>query len=107
MNNHTTDRITQAQFASLLISGRQLIDMRAPIEFSRGSFPSAINLPLMTDDERARVGTCYAQHGEVAAIALGHELVSGKSREARIAFISPSLAATPMRNLWKSQFPSD
>ena len=85
MNNHTTDRVTQAHFASLLISGRQLIDMRAPIEFSRGSFPSAVNLPLMTDDERARVGTCYAEHGEVAAIALGHELVSGKSKEARIA----------------------
>jgi tRNA 2-selenouridine synthase len=39
----------------------------------------------MTDDERARVGTCYAEHGEDAAIALGHELVSGKSKEVRIA----------------------
>ena len=85
MNNHTNVRVTQAQFASVLISGRQLVDMRAPIEFSRGSFPAAINLPLMNDDERARVGTCYAEHGEDAAIALGHELVSGKSKEVRIA----------------------
>lgn len=85
MNNHTNVRVTQAQFASVLISGRQLVDMRAPIEFSRGSFPAAINLPLMTDDERARVGTCYAEHGEDAAIALGRELVSGKSKEVRIA----------------------
>ena len=85
MNNHTNVRVTQAHFASVLISGRQLVDMRAPIEFSRGSFPAASNLPLMNDDERARVGTCYAEHGEDAAIALGHELVSGKSKEVRIA----------------------
>jgi tRNA 2-selenouridine synthase len=46
--------------------------------------PAAINLPLMNDDERAAVGTCYKRQGPEAALALGHQLVSGETREARI-----------------------
>ncbi len=39
-----------------------------------------VNLPLMNDDERQRVGTCYKQQGQQAAIVLGHQLVSGGAR---------------------------
>ncbi len=60
-----------------------LIDVRAPIEFQQGAFPTAINLPLMNDNERQAVGTCYKQHGQQAAIALGHRLVNGSLREQR------------------------
>jgi tRNA 2-selenouridine synthase len=42
-----------------------------------------INLPL-DDDERQRVGTCYKQQGQQAAIVLGHELVSGAIKAERI-----------------------
>ena len=38
-------------FASLLRDDTPLIDTRAPVEFAKGSLPTAINLPLMTDDE--------------------------------------------------------
>lgn len=62
-----------------------LIDTRAPIEFNRGSMPTAINLPLMNDAERESVGRCYKYDGPEAAIALGHQLVTGSLREARIA----------------------
>lgn len=71
-------------FAALLAGDRPLIDTRSPVEFARGSFPTATNLPLMTDDERAQVGTCYKQAGQAAAIALGHTLVSGATRQQRI-----------------------
>ncbi|MHA7846698.1 tRNA 2-selenouridine(34) synthase MnmH [Serratia sp. D1N4] len=60
-----------------------LIDVRAPIEFQQGAFPSAINLPLMNDSERQAVGTCYKQQGQQAAIDLGHRLVHGQLREQR------------------------
>jgi len=60
-----------------------LIDVRAPIEFQQGAFPSAINLPLMNDSERQAVGTCYKQQGQQAAIDLGHRLVNGQLREQR------------------------
>src|SRR5690606_26858953 len=40
--------------------------------------------PLMTDAEREKVGTCYKHKGQQAAIALGHQLVQGEVKEARI-----------------------
>jgi tRNA 2-selenouridine synthase len=61
-----------------------LIDVRAPVEFTEGSFPSSRNLPILNDEERHRVGLCYRIEGQDAAIRLGHELVSGEVRKARI-----------------------
>lgn len=69
---------------ALIKRGVTLIDVRAPVEFAQGAMPGAINLPLMNDDERAAVGTCYKQHGRQAALALGHRLVCGETREARL-----------------------
>ena len=69
----------------LLLTDTPLIDTRAPIEFARGSLPTAVNLPLMTDSEREQVGTCYKQHGQKAAIDLGHQLVQGDVKAERTA----------------------
>ena len=33
-----------------------LIDLRAPIEFSSGTVPTSINLPILFDEERSIVG---------------------------------------------------
>lgn len=46
-------------YRAILLAGTPLIDVRAPVEFQQGAMPGAINLPLMNDDERAAVGTCY------------------------------------------------
>lgn len=74
-----------ADFRALFLAGVPLLDTRAPVEFRQGAFPGAVNLPLMTDVERQKVGTCYKQHGQQAAIELGHQLVSGKVKASRIA----------------------
>jgi tRNA 2-selenouridine synthase SelU len=50
-------------YRAILASDTPLIDVRAPIEFAQGAMPAAINLPLMNDDERAAVGTCYKRQG--------------------------------------------
>lgn len=71
-------------YRQLLLNDTPMIDLRAPIEFAQGAFPSSISLPLMTNDERAQVGTCYKQQGQQAAIKLGHELVSGEIKDARM-----------------------
>ncbi|MCX7064076.1 MAG: tRNA 2-selenouridine(34) synthase MnmH, partial [Proteobacteria bacterium] len=42
-----------ADHRRLLCDGVPLIDLRAPAEFTQGAFPGAINLPLLTDAERA------------------------------------------------------
>ena len=80
-------------YRAILASDTPLIDVRAPIEFAQGAMPAALNLPLMNDDERAAVGTCYKRQGPDAALALGHSLVNGETREARInAWREASLA---------------
>lgn len=73
-----------ADYRELFMSGVPLMDTRAPIEFSKGAFPGAVNLPLMSDAEREAVGTCYKNQGQEAAIALGHRLVCGEVKAQRV-----------------------
>ncbi len=70
-------------YRAILASDTPLIDVRAPVEFSQSAMPAAINLPLMNDEERAAVGTCYKRQGPEAALALGHKLVQGDLRASR------------------------
>ena len=71
-------------YRDIFLNDRPLMDARAPVEFLKGSFPGVVNLPLMDDHERQRVGTCYKQQGQQAAIELGHQLVSGAIKAGRI-----------------------
>ena len=50
-----------------------ILDVRAPIEFAQGHVPGALNLPLFTDEERARIGTTYKQVSQDRAVHLGLE----------------------------------
>lgn len=72
-------------YRQIFLRGIPMMDLRAPVEFAQGAFPGAVNLPLMSDEERAKVGTCYKQQGQEAAIKLGHQLVSGSIRAQRMA----------------------
>ena len=56
-------------------AGGPLLDVRAPAEFAQGHLPTAHNLPLFDDGQRAAVGTTYKQQGREAAVQLGLELV--------------------------------
>lgn len=71
-------------YRDIFLNDRPLMDARAPVEFHKGAFPGAVNLPLMNDIERQRVGTCYKHHGQQAAIELGHQLVSGAVKAERL-----------------------
>ena len=71
-------------YRALFLADTPMMDMRAPVEFAAGAFPSALSLPLMTDDERAEVGICYKNNGQQAAIALGQQLVCGELRAQRL-----------------------
>ena len=64
-----------ALYKSLLLAETPLIDLRSPTEFKQGAFPTSRNMPLMSDEERHLVGTCYKEEGQEAAIVLGHKLV--------------------------------
>jgi tRNA 2-selenouridine synthase len=53
-----------------------IIDVRAPAEFAEDHMPGAINLPVLDDAERARVGTIYKQVSPFTARKLGAALVA-------------------------------
>lgn len=59
-------------------SGRydDIIDVRAPSEFAEDYLPGAINLPVLSDDERAQVGTIYKQISPFDARKIGAALVA-------------------------------
>jgi tRNA 2-selenouridine synthase len=80
---------------TLLRDDTPLIDTRSPVEFARGSLPTAINLPLMTDVEREAVGTCYKEQGADAAVRLGEELVAGDLKEQRVGAWKAFVAQHP------------
>jgi len=69
----------------LFLNDVPLLDVRAPIEFADGAFPTAENHPLIDDLERHEIGLMYRHEGQDEAIELGHRLVRGERRQQRIA----------------------
>jgi len=53
-----------------------IIDARSPAEFAADRVPGAINCPVLSDAERARVGTLYRQVSPFAAKKIGAVLVA-------------------------------
>lgn len=79
------DRTNTDDFRRLFLEEIPLLDVRAPVEFAQGAFPSAHNIPLMDDEERRQVGIRYKEVGQDSAIALGHELVRDHIKAERVA----------------------
>jgi len=57
-----------------------LFDVRTPSEYHKGHIPTAINLPLFSDEERAVVGTIYKKQNPQEALLKGLEFVGPKLR---------------------------
>jgi len=53
-----------------------VIDVRSPAEFAEDHMPGAISLPVLDDEERARVGTIYKQESPFKARKIGAALVA-------------------------------
>ncbi len=72
-----------SDFKSLILNKTKLIDVRAPIEFNKGAFPYAVNLPFLNDEERHLIGIRYKEAGNAEAIALGKKLLGGVKQKER------------------------
>lgn len=69
--------ITLTSLADLATHGfDDIIDVRAPAEFAEDHLPGAISLPVLDDEERARVGTIYKQVSPFSARKIGAALVA-------------------------------
>ncbi|BAI81529.1 rhodanese domain protein [Deferribacter desulfuricans SSM1] len=60
------------------IENCNLIDVRSPSEYLEDHIPTAVNIPLLDDNERAIVGTIYKKEGSNKAKLKGVEIVSPK-----------------------------
>ncbi len=80
-----TIRPNTDDFLALFLNDIPMMDVRAPIEYSKGAFPNTVNEPLMNDEERHLVGIRYKKKGQDSAIELGNELVCGETKTQRIA----------------------
>lgn len=89
-----------SDFRSIVLNNTPLIDVRAPVEFQKGAFLHAVNLPLMNDEERHVIGIRYKEEGNAQAVRLGHTLVNGKIKDARIAAWSKFMAVHPNAMLY-------
>lgn len=82
-------------FKDQLLADTPIIDVRAPVEFVTGSIPNSVNIPVLDDQERHHVGTCYKVKGQEAAIELGHKFVSGENLERKLSLWKQQLAKNP------------
>jgi tRNA 2-selenouridine synthase len=91
--NHTDPN----SFCQLFLDDTPFLDVRAEVEFEKGAIPGSVNLPILHSEEREKVGICYKELGQDQAVDLGHSLVHGKIKEARVAawqdFISANRGA--------------
>ena len=71
-------------FEALFLNDTPLMDVRAPVEFSRGAFPNSKNLPLLNDKQRHEIGVCYKNHGQEKAIELGYKIFTPDKQQDRI-----------------------
>ncbi len=60
------------------------MDVRAPVEFSKGAFPYASNIPLLDDEQREQIGIRYKEAGEEEAVELGLKLATPEVRQQRL-----------------------
>ncbi|SFX25976.1 tRNA 2-selenouridine synthase [Paracoccus pantotrophus] len=56
-----------------------VIDTRSPSEYAEDHLPGAINLPVLSDEERAQVGTIYKQVSPFDARKLGGAMVAANA----------------------------
>lgn len=68
----TLDHLDPATLAAF----DDIIDVRSPAEFAEDHVPGAINLPVLDNDQRARIGAIYVQESRFLARRIGAALVA-------------------------------
>ena len=77
-------RANTDDFLSIFLNDIPMMDVRAPVEYTKGSFPHTINAPILNDHQREVIGTCYKEQGSDAAVELGYQLATDDIRKARL-----------------------
>ena len=80
----------------------EVIDVSTPSEFAEDHVPDAVNRPVLTDEERARVGTLYKQVSAFTGRKTGAALVSRNiARHIETSFMDKPKAWRPLVYCWR------
>lgn len=80
----------------------EIIDVRSPSEWAEDRLPGAINLPVLDDAERARVGTIYVQESHFLARKIGAALVArNAARHLETALADRPAKYRPLVYCWR------
>jgi tRNA 2-selenouridine synthase len=74
-----------------------VIDVRSPAEYALDHLPGAISLPVLSDAERARIGTIYRHESPFAARKAGAAVEAGVLDEAALDALAAQIAAAVSR----------
>ncbi|HXX12988.1 MAG TPA: tRNA 2-selenouridine(34) synthase MnmH [Burkholderiales bacterium] len=80
----------------------EVVDVRTPREYAEDHVPGAVNRPVLSDDERARVGTLYKQVSAFSGRKLGAALVSRNIGDhVETSFMDKPRAWRPLVYCWR------
>lgn len=82
-------------FTDTLLDSHLPVDVRTPLEFAEDHLPGAINVPLLTNEERAEIGTIHKQQGPHLARERGLELTAHRFPE-MVRTIARAAAGRPL-----------
>lgn len=85
----------QITFTPDLLDSHCIVDARTPLEFAEDHLPGAINVPLLSNEERVEIGTLYKQEGAHLARVRGLELTATRFPEI-VAEIAAAAAGRPI-----------
>ncbi len=72
---------TKENYKKIILSKTCIIDVRSESEFEKATVPNSINIPILNDEDREKVGICYKEKGSEIAIELGHKLVNKEKKQ--------------------------
>jgi tRNA 2-selenouridine synthase len=80
----------------------EVIDVRSPAEWAEDHLPGAVNLPVLDDAERARVGTIYTRESRFLARRIGAALVArNAARHLEGALADKPASYRPLVYCWR------
>ena len=80
-----SDELITKDYEAIFLQEAPLLDVRAPVEFAKGAFPTSSNIPLLDDNARHLVGIEYKEVGQQSAIELGATLLPESDRESLVS----------------------
>lgn len=87
--------MTTVPFDPALLDTHCIVDARTPLEFEEDHLPGAVNVPLLTNEERVEIGTLHKQLGPLVARRRGLELTASRF-PAMAAQIGAAAAGRPI-----------